>query len=118
MSASTARLAFLVLSASFLVASKAVRPAFALRNPPSLSPGGFSSVAQPLSAADLVIRHREEEICAHFLKQNLPAIDRGAIDVGYLNRNVELALRARRVHAWVSAVPFSIFLNNVLPYAR
>ncbi|KAK9809611.1 hypothetical protein WJX73_007447 [Symbiochloris irregularis] len=47
----------------------------------------------------------------------MPARDRGAVDAGFLNRHIELALRARAALAWGAEVPFNIFLNNVLPYA-
>ena len=121
MSSSNVKLALLVLATSLLAPAMALRPSLGVQTP-VFGPDGITtrsaSVAQPLSAADIAIRHHEEEECTRFLRQNLPARDRGAIDAGFLNRHIELALRARRTQTWLSEVPFSIFLNNVLPYAR
>ncbi|KAK9809617.1 hypothetical protein WJX73_007763 [Symbiochloris irregularis] len=49
--------------------------------------------------------------------RNLPSRDLGAIDAGFLNRHIELALLARGAHDWTAKVPFDIFMNDALPYA-
>lgn len=36
----------------------------------------------------------------------------------YLQENVDLALAARAVSKWAQDVPWPVFLNYVLPYAR
>jgi hypothetical protein len=36
----------------------------------------------------------------------------------YLKENVELALAARSTSKWAAKVPWDVFLNHVLPYAR
>lgn len=36
----------------------------------------------------------------------------------FLQRNVDLALEARVATAWAKQVPWPLFLNDVLPYAR
>ena len=52
-----------------------------------------------------------------FLKEHLPAQDRDTgITDAYLKRNVDLALEARNATDFASAVPWELFLNDVLPY--
>lgn len=63
-------------------------------------------------------RHQEESACSAFLTKHLPERDRGVIASVYLNRNIELALQARRAHEWTRLVPSELFLSYVLPYAR
>ena len=44
--------------------------------------------------------------------------DRSALATVFLNRNTELALHARRASPWAAEVPWELFLEYVLPYAR
>lgn len=53
----------------------------------------------------------------HFLHKNMPAGDRDTLSTEFLERNVELALKARHEFPWTKALPEEIFLNEVLPYA-
>lgn len=84
---------------------------------------GASSLQTPNaenSAAAQAVRkqqHDEEVLCAEFLVQHLPDRDKGAIASVFLNRNIELALQARRANSWAEAVPLEVFLKYVLPYA-
>ena len=90
------------------------------------------------------LQHNEEEACQqHLLKTqavgpnlitcvgaagvqavadpNVPLLqvrDRSALSTVFLNRNIELALHARRASDWAASVPWPIFLSYVLPYAR
>ena len=44
--------------------------------------------------------------------------DRSTVGTVFINRNIELALHARRASLWASSVPWHVFLEYVLPYAR
>lgn len=55
--------------------------------------------------------------CEAFLKQNKPRWD-DSIAETYLQTNIALALAARSLSSWAATVPWPIFLNDVLPYAR
>ncbi len=68
--------------------------------------GSLGSCANP--------EHRE---AMDYLVVNMPAGDRDTLSVSYLKSNVDWALRARHEFPWAAALPDSIFLNEVLPYA-
>jgi hypothetical protein len=52
-----------------------------------------------------------------FLIVNMPRGDRDSMRLDLLRQNVEWAYRARAEFEWTRALPDSIFLNEVLPYA-
>ena len=52
-----------------------------------------------------------------FLQQHQPASDTASLNEDVLSTGVWLALEARNATAWGRAVPWDIFLNDVLPYA-
>ena len=54
--------------------------------------------------------------CLAFLRQNAPVGDHALSDK-YLTDNIALALEARDATAFAAAVPWELFLNDVLPYA-
>lgn len=59
----------------------------------------------------------EQEDAFTFLKQNMPAGDRGKVTDEQLRENVDLALKARQQNEWAKSIPWSLFQNDVLPYA-
>ncbi len=52
-----------------------------------------------------------------FLIAHMPRGDRDTMRLDLLRENVEYAYRARRDYPWTRALPDSVFLNEVLPYA-
>jgi len=54
--------------------------------------------------------------CLSYLRKNAPAVD-AALSDAYLTENIALALEARDATAFATAVPWPLFLNDVLPYA-
>lgn len=58
----------------------------------------------------------EPDECLAFLREYLPAKDRNTTSEQYLKDNVDLALRARSQSVWAAAVPWDMFLNEVLPH--
>lgn len=52
-----------------------------------------------------------------YLTAHMPEGDRDTLSAELLRSNVDYALRARREFPWTKALPDSIFLNEVLPYA-
>lgn len=52
-----------------------------------------------------------------YLLAFMPPGDRDTMSLALLRENVEFACRARREFAWTRALPDSVFLNEVLPYA-
>lgn len=52
-----------------------------------------------------------------FLIAYMPKGDRDTLSADFLVKQVELAYKARETFAWTKALPDSIFLNDVLPYA-
>jgi hypothetical protein len=52
-----------------------------------------------------------------FLIAHMPFKDLESLDRAFLLENLDYAYRARADHAWASAVPEDVFLNDVLPYA-
>lgn len=52
-----------------------------------------------------------------FLTENMPAGDRDTLPGELLRENVKYALQAREEFPWTAALPDSVFLNEVLPYA-
>lgn len=58
----------------------------------------------------------EREAMAYLLAW-MPAGDRDTIRLDLLRENVSFAYRARERYAWTQALPDSVFLNEVLPYA-
>ena len=52
-----------------------------------------------------------------FLQQHQPASDAASLNEDVLSVGVRHALEARNATAWARAVPWDIFLNDVLPYA-
>ena len=57
------------------------------------------------------------DTCFAFLNQYKPGWDDGISDT-YLTQNIALALAARALSSWAAEVPWLVFLNDVLPYAR
>jgi len=51
-----------------------------------------------------------------FLLKHLPAMD-ADLPMSYIKKNVDLAIMAYKTNKWSRAVPWKIFLNEVLPYA-
>jgi hypothetical protein len=51
-----------------------------------------------------------------FLQAHMPARDRALLSTARLTRHARLALAARRATAWAAAVPWPLFLNDVLPH--
>ncbi len=60
---------------------------------------------------------RDERREMAFLLAYMPRGDRDTMRLGLLRENVEYACRARRTYPWTRALPDSVFLNEVLPYA-
>jgi hypothetical protein len=54
--------------------------------------------------------------CLSYLRKNAPTVD-AALSDAYLTENIALALEARDATAFATAVPWPLFLNDVLPYA-
>ena len=52
-----------------------------------------------------------------FLVAYMPQGDRDTMRLDLLRENVEYAYRARAEYPWTRALPDSVFLNDVLPYA-
>jgi hypothetical protein len=59
---------------------------------------------------------QEEEALA-FLQQHQPEADAAGLSEAVLSNGVRLALQARNATPWARAVPWEVFLNDVLPYA-
>lgn len=59
---------------------------------------------------------RDREAMA-FLIAWMPSGDRDTMPLALLRENVAYACRARRAYPWTRALPDSVFLNEVLPYA-
>lgn len=60
----------------------------------------------------------EFDAALDFLKQHMPASDKGNISDENLQRDVRLAMQARYGSHWASSVPAHLFHNDVLPYAN
>ena len=60
---------------------------------------------------------REQREGMAFLIAHMPRGDRDTMRLDLLRENVEYAYRARRDYPWTRALPDSVFLNEVLPYA-
>lgn len=52
-----------------------------------------------------------------YLLRWMPLKDAHSVSPDFIARNIELALKARQLNTLTQAVPFSVFLNEVLPYA-
>jgi hypothetical protein len=52
-----------------------------------------------------------------FLETNMTTGDRDTLPAQIMDNNIDYAMRARAEFAWTKALPDSIFLNDVLPYA-
>lgn len=52
-----------------------------------------------------------------FLIAYMPEIDLQSLSADYILQNVRYALKAREEFPWCAALPDSVFLNDVLPYA-
>lgn len=61
-------------------------------------------------------RGSELQECVAFLQEHMPERDRKTVDRKFLVHHARLALKARRANSWAAAVPWELFLNNVLPY--
>ena len=72
--------------------------------------------ASTLTACD-AISTKEREQAMNFLLENMPTGDRATLSVDFLEKNADLALKTRHQFEWTRALPDSIFLNEVLPYA-
>ncbi|KAF8070875.1 hypothetical protein HT031_000956 [Scenedesmus sp. PABB004] len=82
-----------------------------------LAGGAAAAVRWRAACADAPATAEEAE-CLAFLERNLPARDRGVVSRGLLLRHARLALAARRATPWAAAVPWEIFLNDVLPHRQ
>ena len=60
---------------------------------------------------------RDEREAMAYLIAHMPQGDLDTLHTGLLRENVALAMQARRTFPWCAALPDSIFLNEVLPYA-
>lgn len=60
---------------------------------------------------------RDEQEAMAYLLAWMPQGDRDTMDLALLRENVTYACRARAEFPWAKALPDSIFLNEVLPYA-
>lgn len=60
---------------------------------------------------------RNEQEAMAYLLAWMPQGDRDTMDLALLRENVTYACRARAEFPWAKALPDSIFLNEVLPYA-
>lgn len=60
---------------------------------------------------------RAEREAMAYLIAHMPQGDLDTLHVDLLRENVALAVQARRTFPWCAALPDSIFLNEVLPYA-
>ncbi len=75
-----------------------------------------STISDEHITACLQVQVRQE--CEAFLRKSWPPSDASTLPQSYLDETVGLALDARRAHDWAEAVPWPLFLNYVLPYAR
>lgn len=57
-----------------------------------------------------------ERECVEYLMNHMPARDTGSMGHHKLQQHARLALAARHAHSWAKAVPWPLFLNDVLPY--
>jgi hypothetical protein len=71
---------------------------------------------QHLTAAAPHSSDKQVQECVAFLQQHMPERDRVVIDHKMLVHHARLALKARKANSWAAAVPWDIFLNDVLPY--
>ena len=78
----------------------------------------FTPEDTAFSAAVRKRQHSEEDECQAYLLKHQAVSDRSSVGAVFLNRNIELALHARRASTWAAKVPFDIFQEFVLPYAR
>lgn len=60
---------------------------------------------------------RDEQAAMTYLLAWMPQGDRDTMDLALLRENVTYACRTRAEFPWAKALPDSIFLNEVLPYA-
>ena len=56
--------------------------------------------------------------CISFLQHAWPPKDAERLSKDYLQETADLALEAHSSNGWAKAVPWPLFLNYVLPYAR
>jgi hypothetical protein len=79
---------------------------------------GWTAVRRLQHMATAAPSSRDSELqeCVAFLKQHMPERDRDKVDHKFLVHHARLALKARRANSWAAAVPWDIFLNDVLPY--
>ncbi|RLD66010.1 MAG: transglutaminase domain-containing protein [Bacteroidetes bacterium] len=59
----------------------------------------------------------EQKKAAAFLLTNMPERDLKNLTAGYLQDNINWALKIKTSFPWSNEIPDSIFLNDVLPYA-
>jgi transglutaminase-like putative cysteine protease len=93
-----------------------MRPALcllALLNVLTIVPALQTLRTPAMQGPELSSQHSE---AFHFLKQHMPAADRHKVSDEFLHEHVRLALRARGANSWAAAVPWPVFLNEVLPY--
>ncbi len=57
-------------------------------------------------------------VCSAFLRASWPPSDASELSSEYIEETVDLALQARGASSWARDVPWPLFLNYVLPYAR
>ena len=70
------------------------------------------SIAQAIGETQPAVRE-----CEAFLRQYKPSWDHN-ISATYLQQNIALALAARTLSSWAADIPWPVFLNDVMPYAR
>lgn len=58
------------------------------------------------------------QLCSAFLREFWPPSDAKDLSHDYIEETVDLALQARGASSWAQDVPWPLFLNYVLPYAR
>lgn len=75
------------------------------------------SVLLPGVAAALCAAHDSVPAGVDFLRAYMPERDRATITGDRLNREVSLALEARKQFPWAAKVPWELYENDVLPYA-
>lgn len=70
-----------------------------------------------LMAAKSSTEDNEELKAFAFLIETMPEDDLHSLPLSFLTNTVHWSLKARRATSWASAVPWAVFLNDVLPYA-
>jgi hypothetical protein len=82
----------------------------------------LATIAVAAPADDFIAAATKEHgdaggVAARFLVENMPEQDKQNVSAVDLERNLDLAFKARAEFSWAKVVPEEIFLNDVLPYA-